>query len=394
MEGKSRRFERVHVLRGIAALSVLLYHALFKAYLSEHPDNPLGPFVAHLDVGVSIFFLISGFVLYRPMVAARLAGEPPVDVERYGWRRLRRIVPAYWVALIVAGLAGASYLGYPQILSAQGATAYFGFLQIYSPDTSGGGINVAWTLCVELTFYVFLPLWALAVRRMSPRGGVRSEFVALAALFAASLAWQVVAVNSTQINAFGASATRWIEPLPNFLDQFAVGMAVAVASVRLGGAGVRRWAWWLLAALAFVALGTLIGAHRLTPASYLLRHQLNTLVAVGLLVPAVFAAAPTRRLLPLALLGTISYGIYLYHMPVMIRLAKWTGPPGGAAELAFWLALVLAATVALAAISWRLVERPLIASRQRRTTSARPTLPASSTARTEIALAPAGTEIV
>src|SRR3954447_23331282 len=127
MEGRRVRFEHVHALRGVAAMSVLLYHALFKAYLSAPPGNPLAPFAAHLDVGVSIFFLISGFVLYRPMVAARDAGGPPLDVERYGWRRIRRIVPGYWVALLLAGLAGASYVGYPQIFCAQGATAYFGF---------------------------------------------------------------------------------------------------------------------------------------------------------------------------------------------------------------------------------------------------------------------------
>src|ERR1043166_8518155 len=125
MEGKRTRFEHVHALRGVAAMSVLLYHALFKAYLSSHRGSPLAPYAAHLDVGVSIFFLISGFVLYRPMVAARLAGEPPLDADSYGRRRIRRIVPGYWVALVVAGLAGASYLGYPKIFSAQGIPAYF-----------------------------------------------------------------------------------------------------------------------------------------------------------------------------------------------------------------------------------------------------------------------------
>src|SRR4051794_21878306 len=168
MEAKRARFEQVHALRGVAAMSVLLYHALFKAYLNAHPGSALTPYAAHLDVGVSIFFLISGFVLYRPMVAARLAGEPPLDAESYGRRRIRRILPAYWVALALAGLAGASYVGYPAIFSAQGIPAYFGFLQIYSPDTAGGGINVAWTLCVEVSFYAFLPLWALALRRVAP----------------------------------------------------------------------------------------------------------------------------------------------------------------------------------------------------------------------------------
>jgi peptidoglycan/LPS O-acetylase OafA/YrhL len=394
MEGKKARFELVHAMRGVAALSVLLYHALYKAYLAQRPDNPLTPYAAHLDVGVSIFFLISGFVLYRPMVAARLAGEPPLDTEEYGRRRLRRIVPAYWVALVVAGLAGASYLGYPKIFSAQGIPAYFGFLQIYSPDTAGGGINVAWTLCVEITFYAFLPIWLLLLRRLVPRGGVRSEFVALAMLFAASIAWQLVAVRSTDVNMFGLSAARWIEPLPNFLDEFAVGMALAVASVAVERRRpARAWRWLLLAALAYIAMSMLVDVKALTPGTYLLRHQLNTIVALGLLVPAIFVA-PGRRLLrlpALAFLGTVSYGIYLYHVPVMIRLGSWFGVPRSAAALALWLAVTVAVTVTLAALSWRFVERPLLGG-QRRTVTGRPTLPASSTARTdtERALAPTG----
>lgn len=392
MEDRKARFELVHGMRGLAALSVLLYHALFKAYLSQRPDNPLTPYAAHLDVGVSIFFLISGFVLYRPMVAARLAGRPPLDANEYGRRRLRRIIPAYWVALVVAGLAGASYLGYPKIFAAQGIPAYFGFLQIYSPDTAGGGINVAWTLCVEVTFYAFLPLWASLVRRVVPRGGVRSELVALGCLFGASCAWQLLAVHSTNVDMFGLSAARWIEPLPNFLDQFAVGMALAVASVALEGRRpARAWRWWLLAALAYVAMSMVIGTKTLTPGTYLLRHQLNTLVALGVLVPAILATPGRRflRLPALAFLGTVSYGIYLYHVPVMIRLGLWFGLPATPASLALWLSATVVATLILAALSWRLVERPLM-GRQRRTTTGRPTLPASSTARTETerALAP------
>src|SRR4051812_2971104 len=242
-----RTFPRVHVLRALAALSVLLYHALFKAYLARHPESPLAPFAAHLDVGVSVFFLISAFLLYRPMVAARLSNEPQPDPHEYGRRRLARIVPGYWVALLITGLVGASYLGYPGIFDGKGILAYFGFLQIYSPDTAGGGINVAWTLCVEVTFYAFLPLWASAIRRVSPRGGARSELTALGLLFAASLAFQVAAVNATDPNGFGLGGARWLEPLPAFLDQFAAGMALAVASV-VWKPRPRTGAAWLAAA--------------------------------------------------------------------------------------------------------------------------------------------------
>jgi peptidoglycan/LPS O-acetylase OafA/YrhL len=366
-----RSFPRVHTLRALAALSVLLYHALFKAYLARNPGSPLAPFAAHLDVGVSVFFLISAFLLYRPMVAARLHGEPKPDADAYGRRRLFRIVPGYWVALLVAGLAGASYLGYPGIFSGKGTLAYFGFLQIYNPDTAGGGINVAWTLCVELTFYAFLPLWAGALRRLSPHGGVRSELTALALLFAASLGWQALAVHATDPNGFGLAATRWIEPLPNFLDQFAVGMGLAVASVAWKPRA-RTGAAWLLAGVAFALASRLPLEH--TPLSYLARHQLYTVVALGVMWPAVFGARTGGRR-ALAFLGTISYGLYLYHVPVFIRLGKSYGLPANVPELFAWLVAGGAITVALAWLSWRFVERPAMRLGDQLGTTSSTTLP-------------------
>src|SRR3954468_6568305 len=357
-----RTFPRVHVLRALAALSVLLYHALFKAYLARHPGSPLAPFAAHLDVGVSVFFLISAFLLYRPMVAARLSGEPAPDTEAYGRRRLFRIVPGYWVALIVAGLAGASYLGYPGIFSGKGTLAYFGFLQIYNPDTSGGGINVAWTLCVELTFYAFLPLWAAALRRLSPRGGPLSERTALARRFAASRAWQVLAVHATDPNDFGLAATRWIEPLPNFLDQFAVGMGLAVASVAWKPRA-RTVAAWLGGGGASALAARLPLEH--TPLTYLARHQLYTLVALGLMWPAVFGG-PIGRRRALALLGTVSYGVYLYHVPVFVMLGKSYGLPADVPALFTWLAAGVAITVALAGVSRGPGGRPAVGAGGRR----------------------------
>lgn len=113
---------------------MLAYHALYKGILLTLPAaSPLAPWDALLDVGVPIFFVLSGFLLYGPFVRARLRGVAAPDVQAYGWRRVMGIVAAYWVA------------------------AYFALLQIYNPDTAGGAINPAWTLCVEV------------IARVSPR---------------------------------------------------------------------------------------------------------------------------------------------------------------------------------------------------------------------------------
>lgn len=90
-------------LRAIAAGSVLMYHL---ALFGGTPDA-LADYAAHLNVGVPIFFLISGFLLYRPFARAHLAAEPGVRVRAYAWRRVLRIVPAYWAFLTAAVIVGA-----------------------------------------------------------------------------------------------------------------------------------------------------------------------------------------------------------------------------------------------------------------------------------------------
>src|SRR4051812_18261375 len=112
--------------RGLAALSVLVYH------LGAVPGHqPLGKLGDGLQIGVPVFFLLSGFLLYRPFVAARATGSQ-VNVRRYASRRVLRIVPAYWVAL--TGLAVTS--GLPGVFTSEW-WRYYGFAQVYSPQTLG-----------------------------------------------------------------------------------------------------------------------------------------------------------------------------------------------------------------------------------------------------------------
>ena len=155
---RSAHFPLFDSLRAIAALSVLLYHVRDYSGVSATVQRYTG----HLDMGVTVFFVISGFLLYRPFVHARLRGKPPLATGPYAWRRFLRIVPAYWVALIAAGLLLGNYTVF-----GTHSPYYFGLLQTFRSDTMFGGISQAWTLSVELSFYVFLPLWAWAIHRSS-----------------------------------------------------------------------------------------------------------------------------------------------------------------------------------------------------------------------------------
>ena len=369
---QSTRSRQIDSLRAVAAISVLAYHALYKSILLRlSQGSALNPWAAHLDVGVPIFFVLSGFLLYGPFVRARLAGSPAPDSQAYGWRRAMRIVPAYWVALVIVGVAGATIAGYAAVFSAKGVPGYFGLLQIYNANTAQGGINPAWTLCVEVTFYAFLPLWAWLMRRLPRTGGVRGELAALAVLFAASVGWKLLALGHADPNAFGISAAPWLEPLPAYLDQFALGMALAVLAAARRQLRIPPAACWAIGVAAFWALATRIGLHgsasdHLTTVSYLARHELNAVVAVALIAPVALGALRGRaarafELRPIVFLGVVSYGIYLYHVGVLVFLFDHGIAPAGTGSRAAFLAIAATASILLGWASHRIVERPCIA---------------------------------
>src|SRR3954451_10722192 len=243
--------------RALAALSVLLAHvALFSGVVNR--NHTLAPYLARADVGVSIFFLLSGFLLYRPFVAARLGGRPPGRLGSYARRRALRILPAYWFALTIVAFV----LHAPGFHAPHSIIAHYLLLHPYDVDqVTGGPIQQSWTLATEVAFYVFLPVWAWLVGRGSglvSRGKrtadkqIRVEVVALVALWvgamvlktylAARLGHQVASGQIDQATAnekFGL----WGAWLPFRIDEFALVMGMAVASEWIALRGIRLPSW-------------------------------------------------------------------------------------------------------------------------------------------------------
>ena len=184
------RFPLFDGLRAIAAGSILVTHVA--AITSFNRLNPLGAYTARLNMGVAFFFVISGFLLYRPFLAARFAGRPGPRIRDYARRRVLRIVPAYWLALTVlaatVGLCGV-FTGDWWI--------YYGFLQNTRLSTTLCGIGAAWSLAIEASFYVALPIWALLMARVQrgrpARTMVRIEIAALLAISLFSIGWRTIA---------------------------------------------------------------------------------------------------------------------------------------------------------------------------------------------------------
>src|SRR5215203_5832315 len=158
------RFPLLDPLRAVAALAIVVTHtAQLGGFNKAHA---LGAWTARLDSGVAIFFALSAFLLYRPFVSARLDGRASPRVIRYARRRALRILPAYWVAVVVLGILDSAHT--PNVFGDKW-WVYFSLLQSWSKETIISGIGVAWSLSVEMAFYVLLPVYAAAMARLLRR---------------------------------------------------------------------------------------------------------------------------------------------------------------------------------------------------------------------------------
>lgn len=356
------RFPLLDSLRGVATLSVFGAHVVL--YLFAIRGLHAGPLLTRLDPGIAIFLLLSAFLLYRPFAQARFDGTSPPAVFPFAARRFLRIVPVYWISLPLVAL----WLGEHGVFDGHGIVTYFGFAQIYDADTIAGGIGQAWTICVEVTFYAMLPVWAWALRRVpfrSPRAFLSTEIAALAAIGLFSVVWKALAFRSgvTRPGIGPVKITPELFTLPAFLDSLAFGMLLAVVSVAWSArprqpAPVRvidraPWLPWLAAAGLWWLSGIGGGTYRVHSTFFYIAHQeLNVLVAVALFLPAIFGdwrRGWVRRMLAsraLVWLATISYGFYLWHLAVMFKVQDAGGifrSPVGFTVASFALSAALGA---------------------------------------------------
>ncbi|RBY97734.1 acyltransferase [Blastococcus sp. TF02-8] len=358
------RYPALNGLRALAATAVVTTHAAF--WTAAYSDDTLGYAFARLDVGVAVFFALSGFLLSQPLFRAAAEGRPAPRTAAFLWRRALRILPAYWLCVVFAML----FLPENREMGTGDWLRFLTLTQIYSRNWHGEGLVHAWSLCTEVSFYVLLPLVVAGLLRLC--GGVWRPGRILLALGAASLlgfgwfAW--VASDPFLLG----SLTLW---LPAYLSWFGAGMAIAVLSV-----ADPRWApvrrarelaaspgtcWAGAAVLFWAASGPYTGANdlsrALTAGEGITKHLLYTLIAALAVWPLVFGdqtAGWGRRLLasrPMDWLGERSYGIFLFHMPLLIIMWDLFTRP-----LLLVLPVTWAAAVLVAAVVYRVVERPLV----------------------------------
>jgi peptidoglycan/LPS O-acetylase OafA/YrhL len=393
------RLRGIEGLRALAAGAIVLFHVW--RYGSPDGQFSLGPFDRlfwHLSLGVTFFFTLSGFLLYRPFASALMRGTQRPDLATYLRNRALRILPAYWVTLLLTGsVLHATYLRSSATDIRLGALTGEPFLflrnalllQNYAPGTLLTGIGPAWSIAIEVVFYVALPILALlgstlASRLSSRRGHRLAALVPPIACFLVGMSGKAVA--AWVVPGLGPG-TGWIGDWHSVLersfwvqaDLFAFGMALAVVRVDAED-GFLHLARSGAAALALVAVLVAIPTAVLSDWGVLGKYQYDTLMALasalclavvvlridrrpGASEPSVTRPSRFLRVLesaPLVTTGVISYSLFLWHEPVI----RWMGSRGLTVRgpLGFVIDVVLMGGVSwlLAAGTYRLVEKPAL----------------------------------
>ena len=352
----TQRHRALDGLRAIAALSVLAYHAWLytKPQVSSGIKEATSDYVWHeLRLGLVLFFVLSGHLLYGLWVHAAMTGTGRPSTRGYAIRRAARILPAYWLAIAGSIVLLWTQDGVPGVRLPDGGNlwlfAVFG--QNFRQDTLLTLNPPTWTLAVEATFYVILPLLGLLAVR-----GRRVGLIAAPVLFfALGLAYNFTLSDEAGLSPIASKV------LPALAPYFALGMLAAV--VAHGRTIGRTLMWWLLGVgVALVLADAWWAADAATRGSHAqsLRIWRDTAAAGGfaLILLATATASTAPRLLssrPLVRVGELSYGVYLWHVPLLLFLRAHGLLPLSTA-LAILVALPL--TLLVAAGSWRWVERP------------------------------------
>jgi peptidoglycan/LPS O-acetylase OafA/YrhL len=363
-------------LRALAALAVFGVHFNQIAGLDgQFGALDIARVFANGDHGVSLFFTLSGFLLGLPYWRALSTGEAMPDLRVYAVRRAARIFPAYYAALTVLVLASGLW-------RVPGAIAdvllHYTFLFNYT-EFSIFSINAPfWTLAVEIQFYLLLPLLFLALRGLGP-GRALVAVLALCPLAYGAHFWLVASVERIVtwppdpwlpwIRPYGAVLTHsLLAHLPHFL--FGVAGGWAFVAWRAGGPAPSRRseaaseiAFWLCLALATVLVASGLEDDIGVPYG---RYGLP--VVPMLLAVMILAATGSRgaraclESAPLRLMGVVSYGIYIYHVPCLNGvdwLMRGYGLEAPEHRLLFAVS-GLALTLGVASVSYLSIERPVL----------------------------------
>lgn len=315
-------------------------------------------------VGVQLFFVLSGFLITRILLADRAS---PHYYRAFFGRRVLRIFPLYYLSLLVFTLLLPMVRGEAV---AEGTVWLWLFVSNWSGGAGlgSGGMPHFWSLAIEEQFYL---LWPFVVRRLGARGVLRASLL----LALASLCTRVALLQA------GASSEAVYQWTPCRFDALALGAALA-AFLALPGSSGRLAAWaprlpWVLLVLALAGFVVTRGYPRTAPLGQTLGYSWLAVVFVVLVAFAVAAGlrgGGHARLLAhpaMVAVGRVSFGMYVLHKPlhdlVGLPWLAWLGS-GDRDDVALNLAYVSTASVFTFGVAWlsfQLFERRFLALKSR-----------------------------
>jgi peptidoglycan/LPS O-acetylase OafA/YrhL len=355
--GGTRSFlPAVEGMRACAAIGVVITHAAFQTGHSKGIDGRL---FGRFDLAVAVFFALSGFLLWRGHAASVRGLRRTPATGHYLRSRIVRIMPGYLVAVIVILLL------LPDAANAD-LTVWLANLtltQIYVPLTLTGGLTQMWSLSVEVSFYLVLPLLALFARRLP----VRARIPVIAAVAVASWGWGYLMAAVPYDAPVGVNPLNWP---PAFSSWFAAGMLLAEWTVSSPGLAHRlarrRWLMAAVAVVAYlVAASPLAGPEGLIPGTasqFAVKTAMGAVLAGVLIAPLVLDRPDTpHRMLGspvMVTLGRWSYGLFVWHLAALAMVFPVIGEFAFNGHLPVVLVLTLIFGFAIAAVSYALVESP------------------------------------
>ncbi len=392
-------FPVLDTLRAVGALAVLTTHVAFQTgdYVRH---GIVGALLSRLDLGVAIFFVLSGFLLSRPYLARAAAGRPHPSTRHYYWKRFVRIFPVYAVTVVIALVVipendfGGSLVGWVRA---------FTLTDVFFTGRLPQGLTQMWSLSVEVTFYLVLP--GLMLLLLGRRAAVRPRRIGILLLAGAIFnCWWIVRLAAVVDGGTSGVPTLW---LPAHLTWFLVGIGLATVHVRnQAGAGspavsvlvalarLPGVCWATAAGLLLVAATPLGGPILLlvaTPTQSVVKHLAYAAVAGLVVLTGIFASSESRygRMMSaswLRHLGHISFSTFCIHLIVLhgVRAALghelFTGDGG-----LIWV-LTVGFSLLASEVLYRLVEKPGLRLKNlgaRRGTSSDPAQSAATSATTK-----------
>ena len=356
-----RYIPEIDGLRFIAIAGVFLFHIAILGRVLDGSwriippfgvSGPVGP--SHSDLlsrtvsqwtyGVQLFFVVSGFVLALPFIAWRVAGGKEVSTSRYFLRRLTRIEPPYLIAmtlLVIGASLATQHVGAGHFVA---SILYLHHAVYGDPSTLDG---VAWSLEVEIQFYLCVPLLAILFSRPDARRRRATiVFVAMLAIIFQEYGFG----HDPRMGAF----------LGNHLQFFLVGWLLAdlyVISWRSKPTPQRRWDLVSLVGWPLLVSG-LMASDRLRFGVVVGPWLLFALCVAALRGPATARMLRNRWI---TTIGGMCYSIYLLHYPMLILFQRWTDRLSGFSPgIALLIRAAIYAPIVLvvSGVFFALVERP------------------------------------